>query len=216
MKSKLFLPVILGLAAASCASLRPSCSDSLPPPSMSVGPTSGDGGTYSLTIPPDQEDPYVDGPQYAGSSSGTVPPPPPPPPPLDSGLTHGDTWQISVPPQFKNKTATKKSIVLSKVSEQDKVLLVLLIEPYHGSYDDYTLGSVRSFKEDGVSVTSSKSIEMNGSKFLSLEVMQENIKILNLISYKSGNGYILSCGGLQPYDKVVKLCTSIFEQFIIK
>ena len=197
MKNKLFLIALLGLVTASCASSCSSCSENLPPTSPVVEQPSGDGGTSSVpsSLPQEvssAEDTciQVDGnlecnPHHASSSSGGAPSP-------ETGIVQGDTWQISVPPQFKNKTPSQKNIVLSKVSEEDRVLLVLLEESYHGTYDDYTLGSVRSFKEGGASVVSNKSLEMNGSKFLSLEVMKGDIKILNLISYSSNKKIYLT------------------------
>lgn len=128
-------------------------------------------------------------------------------------LVKGSGWQISVPLSWRIRNPVQKNVVLSRESDNPKLLLVLLQEPFTGSYEQYTLSSVRAYKEGGATVSSSKEVDLNGTKSTLLEVVKNGVKIWNWITIKDNFGYVLSCGGPAPYELVSTPCSSVVSKF---
>lgn len=127
-----------------------------------------------------------------------------------------DTWQLMIPNQFREKSPVQKNVVLSRLSQSDNLLVVLLKEKYPGSYDQYILGAVRAFREGGASIISSESVTIGGAKFSQLEIIKGDVTVLNWIYHSNNFGYILSCGGpsISVYSR--QKCSKIAESLQIK
>ena len=232
MKTNLFVLSLLGLGIFSCTSSCASCSQETvqSPSSQGVG-----GYNSSSTLVDSSGSVSLN----TGSSSNGMELPPvtsgPPLPPVTSGpldtctsvcdnlpgtdsdrLHSGESWQLYLPNDFKLQKPKQPNIELSMLSSEKNLLVVILKDPMTATYDQYVLGSVRSYKDGGATVISTKEVMLGSSKFTLLEVNKGNVKILNYITYKNGAGYVLSCGGPPPHDNVFKNCPLIANHFHIK
>lgn len=131
-------------------------------------------------------------------------------------LVKGDTWQINLPLGLQRKPIPKAEIVLSAFLHKDKVLVFLLKEKFAGTFEQYTLHSLRGIKDTGSTIQSSAMVELNGTKFSLLQTIKDDVKIWNLVTTKNGFGYGLSCGGSASYDATHIICTSITSTFTLK
>jgi hypothetical protein len=232
MKTNLVILSLLGLGIFSCSSSCASCSQETvqSPASQGVGghnssyPVLEGSGSVALNT--------------SSSSTGMELPPVtsgPPLTPVTSGsldvctsacddlsgsdkdrLYSGESWQLYLSTDFKLQKPKQPNIELSMLSSEKNLLVVILKDPMMSTYDQYVLGSVRSYKDGGATVISTKEVMLGSSKFTLLEVNKGTVKIFNYITYKNGAGYVLSCGGPPPYDNVIKNCPLIANHFHIK
>ena len=126
-----------------------------------------------------------------------------------------EDWQMAVPTTFQVKSTDKKEVVYMSYSNSDNALLVVMKEKFTGTFEQYVLTSLRSSKDAGAKVESTKTVDSEGKKFVLLEATKDDIKIWTLVTVKNGFGYGVSCGGPPPYAALNSVCSFITNSFTL-
>lgn len=128
-------------------------------------------------------------------------------------LIKKDTWELTLPLGFKEKTKSKPGVDLITYSERDQALVVVTKEKFAGKFEEYVIVALRNAKDTGAKVESTKTVDSEGKKFILLEMTKNDIKVWSLVTTKDGFGYGVSCGGPPPHEPINSLCSVITNSF---
>lgn len=107
----------------------------------------------------------------------------------------GDTWEITLQPEWSRIRASTPEVMVEAVSNEHKVVLFFLKEKFSGTQDKYVIFALGGLRDSGATLMSAKSVVVNGIGFVLVEAARGKTKTWNWITTKNGFGYGFSCGG---------------------
>lgn len=150
-------------------------------------------------------------PVEAGVTPAPAPPvtPPPPPAPTTKEVSLGGL-SVTLPNTSYNEMTNAPPNAKAFMSTSPKSLVVLIEEPFEGSFDEYAIVAILGARRSGATVHSAKQVTVNGTNFVLVESSKDSITIWMWVTTKDGRGFGLSCGG--PDEATQRaLCTSIIN-----
>lgn len=150
--------------------------------------------------------PVVDVPD-SPSANPSVPDPPVPPPPATLTATNGNL-EVTLPGADWKVLEVSNEMYRAFINENVKSLVLLARESSTSTYPQYILNAIRSVKDAGGTVVSSKQVTVNGHNFVLVESNKDNIQVFMWVTLEQNVGYSISCGGpaeAKPQD----LCAAI-------
>jgi hypothetical protein len=125
---------------------------------------------------------------------------PEPEPEDDSTVVVGDTWELTVPSTVDRKRTRGDALVYAGFDPTAKRLIMLVREEVNGDsatgLTTFSTTVKSSFKDSGFNVISETTGTINGVPFIKVEGFKPPIVLHNWMLVKSGQGYLLGCGGI--------------------
>jgi hypothetical protein len=122
-----------------------------------------------------------------------------------------ENWEVAVPATW-SKLTLPEPIAEIKVyygHAETRNLVIFLKEPFAGLAGEYVLQNLRGLKDSGARISSAKQVDVNGNKFVLVDVDRDGIHLYMWITAKNGFGYVLSCGGSATTEGKEELCQVI-------
>lgn len=149
--------------------------------------------------------------------TATVSVPTPTATPVDTNVTLSkDNFKITVPNANWVALPPTPDQIVGYLNKDKQNLVVLVKEPFSGSYENYILEAIRSVKNDGGTVVSTKQVSISNQNFVLVEATQDMVSIWMWVTVVNEFGYSFSCGGPQSVSDEKDLCSSIADTLQIK
>jgi hypothetical protein len=126
----------------------------------------------------------------------------------------GDKWEFTVPSEGWKPMENSPPHSNGYLNADKKNLILVINEPFTGSFDEYALGSIRAMRLSGVQIVSAKSVEVNGTKFVLVESSKDGIRVWAWVTTKDGRGFGFTCGGPEDVNQH-DLCFGVANTFKI-
>jgi len=117
-------------------------------------------------------------------------------------------WEFTLPSSDWKKMDGAPEHTVAFVNESAKNIVLMVNEPFTGSFDEYALTALRSVRAAGAVIASAKQVEVNGHNFVLVESSKNNTRVWMWVSVLDGQGYAFSCGGADDAAQQA-LCLSV-------
>lgn len=141
------------------------------------------------------------------------------PPVTTTVKVDGEGWEVTLPDNgWEVQSACKPDgACLTLMANDDRMNLMLMLRKANDStMEEFTLKQVRSAKDSGAIIKSTKQVSLNGHNFVLLEATKDNAKVYVWITLSKGIGYEFSCGGPNDDGRQDKLCPGVSSSLKIK
>jgi hypothetical protein len=130
---------------------------------------------------------------------------------------NGDSWQLVLPPDWKQQPDVLKHVVLIAEHPTVEAMVLLSKESYSGSFDEFAIETIRGFRGQGVTINSTSSTVINDTPFVFVQSESSDIVNNSWLTVKDGFGYSLGCGGVKTSsDQFTEECMEIANSFTVK
>lgn len=137
------------------------------------------------------------------SCGGTVKEPeliPPAPEPPKTYTLNGDTWQITLPNEFKLKRSPTPIMVVSAFTTDQKRMALLIKQTFDDTLEEYVKIQTEHMSKPDIKIVQSTQGYINDLKYVKMVALNNNLIVSRYDFVKSGNAYSFVCGGFRGED----------------